>query len=499
MNQLLTNFISLGDTGNICYLQGVLKDIDFTDSSSLESKISELNNKKITRLFLINSSKNDNSNDKFIELLQKNGIQIYRYSPDSEIKEQIELFESIFDSNKQGNISILYGEISTTVIELAIKIVLYNNPNLSVEEVYTYFSSEELDIVTINEFKEYIYFLENDPYILTKPDRREFNRNKPQSKTEQTVSEKSSVVEESQSNTAFTLNLNSLKTSNLDDEKLLTETQKMDFNLNSLIESDFEKEESPEEHYEKLKNTARVEVEDSLSLDVDLSDEIEYISSLESLIPPSKDKISIVEINTVPLEEIIESSKIPNATIDYTNKQFIDFDAIIEDEIEQGIISEELGLNVSSTILDDSFPKSIDFDDIISEKNTDSFSLEEHFANTDANSAINLDIMDTKANIDLSFPPPIPDLEDLLDGDIQLKADTSLENDHLVDPSQTFMVKRINDVIKKEVLNEESKGKIPVSDLVKVDTKSEKSISDTPDPTQPKISSPKFNPIQLDD
>ena len=183
MNQLLTNFISLGDTGNICYLQGVLKDIDFTDSSSLESKISELNNKKITRLFLINSSKNDNSNDKFIELLQKNGIQIYRYSPDSEIKEQIELFESIFDSNKQGNISILYGEISTTVIELAIKIVLYNNPNLSVEEVYTYFSSEELDIVTINEFKEYIYFLENDPYILTKPDRREFNRNKPQSKT----------------------------------------------------------------------------------------------------------------------------------------------------------------------------------------------------------------------------------------------------------------------------------------------------------------------------
>jgi hypothetical protein len=66
------------------------------------------------------------------------------------------------------------------------------------------------------------------------------------------------------------------------------------------------------------------------------------------------------------------------------------------------------------------------------------------------------------------------------------------------------MAKRINDVIRKEVLNEDSKGKIPVSNLVKVDTEATEAIKTNTNPTtpkisNPKISSPKFNPIALDD
>nr|MBP9885958.1 hypothetical protein [Leptospiraceae bacterium] len=80
--------------------------------------------------------------------------------------------------------------------------------------------------------------------------------------------------------------------------------------------------------------------------------------------------------------------------------------------------------------------------------------------------------------------------------------DESLEDP--IDPSQTFMVRRINDVIKKEVLNEDSKSKIPVSDLTKVETESTEAIKLNTNPTAPKISnpkitSPKFNPITLDD
>ena len=106
-------------------------------------------------------------------------------------------------------------------------------------------------------------------------------------------------------------------------------------------------------------------------------------------------------------------------------------------------------------------------------------------------------------------------MEDRLLESIQMeddlkKEEMELENEKIgtreepVDPSQTFIAKRINDVIKNEVLNEDSKGKIPVSNLTKVDTESTEAIPKPSNPTtpvvsSPKISSPRFNPITLDD
>lgn len=502
MNQLLKNFISLGNTGNICYLLAILKDLDLKDDSIFKKQIKNLISKKVDTLVLIVSSeKEKNQYNSLIELLKQNGIQCSFYLSNSDIKTQVELFESIVDFNKFGNIAIVYAEFSTAVIELAIKLLLYVNPSLSIEEVYSYFSNKELDIVSLNEFKEYMFFLENDPYLITKPDRREFNKHKPKP---QVANGAKSVLpsEELKSTSEFTLNLSSLKNPTSDDEKLLTETEKLNFNLNSLVESDFEKEESPEEHYEKLSLTAHREVDDSLSLDVDLSEEIEYISSLENLSPPTKEKISIVEIETVPLDSEFESTKIPNPTIDYKNKQYIDFDAIIEEEIEQGMLSADLGIDLSEEITPTQ--NTLNLDDFIADDKEDMFSFEDHIVHTDADSAINLDIMDTKANIDLSFPSPLPDLEDLLEEEMELETEVTGGHESLVDPSQTFMVKRINDVIKKEVLNDDSKGKIPVSDLTKIDTKTTEATPQKSNPTlpqisSPKISNPKFNPITLDD
>ena len=164
------------------------------------------------------------------------------------------------------------------------------------------------------------------------------------------------------------------------------------------------------------------------------------------------------------------------------------------------MLSADLGIDLSEEITPTQ--STLNLDDFIADDKEDMFSFEDHIVHAD--SAINLDIMDTKANIDLSFPSPLPDLEDLLEEDMELETEVTGGHESLVDPSQTFMVKRINDVIKKEVLNDDSKGKIPVSDLTKIDTKTTEATPQKSNPTlpqisSPKISNPKFNPITLDD
>ena len=350
--------------------------------------------------------------------------------------------------------------------------------------IYFYLTNEDPNSFALTELKNFQDFLETDPYLITKPDRSEFKKLTP--KLLHPIETKSALsAEEPASITAFTLNLSSLKIPSVDDQPLLTESEAINFNLDSLVEADFKKEESPEEHYENIKETEKREVDDSLSLDVDLSEEIDYISSLESLAVPSVDKIPVVNIDTLPLDTP-DLPKTTSPTIDYKTKEYLDFDAIINEEIEQEILDGGMDADFA-----------LDFNDIISEEKKDEFSLHD-------DTSIRLDSAELGATVDLSFPPPLQDLEDLLDEEMELDHEKSGTPDEPVDPSQTFMAKRINDVIRKEVLNEDSKGKIPVSNLVKVDTEATEAIKTNTNPTtpkisNPKISSPKFNPIALDD
>lgn len=495
MNQLLKNFIPLGDTGSICYFQDILKDFDSNNIQLIQSRLKELQSQKIQKLILLRSWTKKIDFDAITEILESSKFQFSIYTPNSPFQEQVELFETIVDSHKEENICILYHGVSPSLIELITKLVLYVDSKTPIEEIYSYITEETPDIITLGEFKNYIEFLENDPYLITKPDRSEFRK---LSSTNGKQSELAPQIVPG-TNTEFTLNLNSLQKTIPDNEPLLTETEAIQFNLNSLVESDFEKEESPEEHNQKLRETAQHKIEDSLSLDVDLSEEIEYINSLENLSTPTMDKISITNIDTVPLDDPPPISHQP--TIDYKTKEYIDFDAIIEDELEQGMLTGEISENFLENDSVD-FPDSIDLETIIPDDKDNSFSFDEEIHRQ--NSAINLDIVETQANIDLSFPSPIDHMDDLLEEKMEMEheKDESLEDP--IDPSQTFMVRRINDVIKKEVLNEDSKSKIPVSDLTKVETESTEAIKLNTNPTAPKISnpkitSPKFNPITLDD
>ena len=73
MNQLLKNFISLGNTGNICYLLAILKDLDLKDDSIFKKQIKNLISKKVDTLVLIVSSeKEKNQYNSLIELLKQN-------------------------------------------------------------------------------------------------------------------------------------------------------------------------------------------------------------------------------------------------------------------------------------------------------------------------------------------------------------------------------------------------------------------------------------------
>jgi hypothetical protein len=484
MNQILKNFIPLGDTGSICYLLDNSGDFDSKDNALIQSRNKEIKSKKIQKLILLKSLTKKVDYDSISDAITSSGFTLFTYTANLEFKKQVELLESILDVKKEGNVGILFHGISPALIELIVKLLLYIDNNTSIEEVYLYLTNEAPDIVTLNEFKMFQNFLETDSYLITKPDRSEFKKLSP--KFTQAIETKSTLsANESTSTTAFTLNLSSLKISTLDEEPLLTEKEAINFNLSSLIETDFKKEESAEEHYQKIKDTAKREVDDSLSLDVDLSEEIEYISSLESLSGPTMDKVSVVNIDTVSMDNF-DLPQTHTPTIDYKTKQYLDFDAIIEEEIDQGMISGELDSDFA-----------VDFNDIsLEEKKENAFVFDD--------SAINLDTIETRAKIDLSFPPPLQDLEDLLDEEMELEHEKIGLSEDPVDPSQTFMVKRINDVIQKEVLNEDSKTKIPVSNLTKVETETAEAIKLNTNPTtpkisNPKISSPRFNPITLDD
>lgn len=484
MNQFLQNFIPIGDTGSICYLLDCLKDFDSKDANLIEARLKEFKSKKMNRLILLKSLTKKMEYDSIASTLTSSGFSISTYSSNLEFKKQIELFERLIDSNTKGNVGILFYGISPALIDLTMKLLLYVDNTASPEEIYFYLTNEEPNSFALTELKNFQDFLETDPYLITKPDRSEFKRLSP--KLLLPIETKSALsAEEPASITAFTLNLSSLKIPSLDDQPLLTESEAMNFNLDSLVEADFKKEESPEEHYENIKETEKREVDDSLSLDVDLSEEIDYISSLESLAVPSVDKIPVVNIDTIPLD-IPDLPKTTSPTIDYKVKEYLDFDAIINEEIEQEILDGGMDADFA-----------LDFNDIISEEKKDEFSMHD-------DTSIRLDPAELGATVDLSFPPPLQDLEDLLDEEMELDHEKSGTPDEPVDPSQTFMAKRINDVIRKEVLNEDSKGKIPVSNLVKVDTETTEAVKTKTNPTipkisNPKISSPKFNPIALDD
>lgn len=486
MNQLLKKFIPLGDTGSICYLEDTLKDFDSNNIQLIQTRLKELQAKKIQKLILLHSLTKKIDLNSITDILDSSKFQFVVYIPNSELQKEVELFETILDSNTDENIAILFHGESPSLLKLIGKLVLYIEPKTPIEDIYSFITDETPDIVTLNELKTYVDFLENDPYLLTKPDRSEFQKI---SSIHSDESSKPTPDNSSTGNTEFTLNLNSLKNSIPDNEPLLTETEAITFNLNSLVESDFEKEESPEEHNQKLKETAKHEVEESLSLDVDLSEEIEYISSLESL---SSQKDSIPNIDTIPLEE--EPNLAP--TIDYKNKEFIDFDALIEDELEQGMITEELGEDFLENKTSD-FPAEIDFENIIPDEKDDSLLYEDD--TNIGNSKIDLEIIDSKDNEDLPQSLEADDHYSQVEEKIKISSDKVDIFEDPIDPSQTFMVKRINDVIKNEVLNEDSKSKIPVSDLTQVETESKEAIKLATNPTAPKISNPKFNPIPLDD
>lgn len=489
MTQNFVKFIPIGDTGSICYLFDNLKDFEGKEMDQLQSLISDWKNRKIQRMILLKSLTKKIDYDSVTNRLSTNGFSSILYSPSQDLKTQVQIFETLLDKDLKGNIGVLFLGSSPSLIELIVKISIYADKNTSASEVYQYLTDEEPAELTLEELKKFQDFLETDPYILTKPDRAEFKRLTPP--IFEKIETKSALsAEEANATTAFTLNLSSLNTNLSDDAPLLSETSRIQFNLESLVETDFRKEESPEEHYENLKTTTMPqEIDDSLSLDVDLAEEIEYISSLESLPSnPTLQKISIVDIETVPSDQE-DVSKPLNPTIDYKSKEYLDFDAIINEEIEQ----EEAELYAQSFFEEPDHSINL-FDE-----------GDNHNIIPSGNSTIDLDIVDTKAKIDLTFPPPIQDLEDLLDEEMELEKEKGIGSSQLpVDPSQTFLVKRINDVIQKEVLNEDSKGKIPVSNLTKVNTESLEAIpsntnSGSKKVSNPKISSPKFNPITLDD
>lgn len=488
MTQNLIKFIPIGETGSVCYLFDNLKDFENKNEGLFQSYLKDWKTKKIQRFIILKSLTKQIDYDSISNWLATNGFPTIQFSPDLDFKKQVQIFENLLD-NLKSNIGILFWGASPSLFDLVVKISLYIDKSNSASEVYYYLTEEEPNSIAIDGFKKFQNFLESDPYLLTKPDRAEFKRLTPL--VLEKIETKSALsAEEANATTAFTLNLSSLSSSVSDDVPLLTETSKINFNLESLVESDFKKEESAEEHYDKIKSTQRhEEIDDSLSLDVDLAGEIEYISSLESLPSnPTLQRISAVNLDTVSKDNI-DLPKQLNPTIDYKTKEYLDFDAIINDEIEQ----EEAELN-AKFFLDEPDHAT----NLFIEEDNDSQSIIEV-----GNSAIDLDIVETKAKIDLSFPPPIQDLEDLLDEEMELENE-SKSGDLPVDPSQTFLVKRINDVIQKEVLSEDSKGKIPVSNITKINTESLEAIPSSTNPnsskvSNPKISSPKFNPITLDD
>ncbi|MBP9889532.1 MAG: hypothetical protein KBF93_24775, partial [Leptospiraceae bacterium] len=80
MNQLLKNFIPLGDTGSICYFQDILKDFDSSNIQLIQSRLKELQSQKIQKLILLRSWTKKIDFDAITEILESSKFQFSIYT-----------------------------------------------------------------------------------------------------------------------------------------------------------------------------------------------------------------------------------------------------------------------------------------------------------------------------------------------------------------------------------------------------------------------------------
>lgn len=377
--------IPLGETGSLIYLDDNLNSY-FQEP---EKKIQEFRKLKISNLYVIDLSTEDRANlkNKFPE------IQFH------DVEKEISFFDNVLISNQEKNILILTRDNLDKPIAFIGKLLLANDPNLDFKILVNFL---ELNFPNVNfqeELNEFHSKLESSYYHIKKENSKNFNF----------LEIEESIKPKEFFETEYNLSALDLEPS---DESIFFTNPKIEFNVSSL------KEISEEEF------TVGSFTDESNALDMNLSSELNFIDSIEE----NKDEI---EIETIPLE----------------SKKEIDFDEIVNEEIQREEEENSFVFGESSLKLEDfQNQKSENIQDlshIIEEDLDEDFKFDSGFEELTIE---NKKILES-AELDLSFPKSLENSE------IKIQSLKPLKPEF--DPTHTFISKRIQDVILNEVLIEE--------------------------------------------
>ncbi len=292
--------------------------------------------------------------------------------------ETIDFFDTVLSENSDKNISITCSrEIKNAVLFIA-KLLLANDPTLDSKELFSYLDSNFPNIEYHSEIENFKAALEKNLYHIRKQDKAKLN-----------------VIFETN------FNLSALDMP-LSDESMFETNPHIDFNLDSLRENPFEEEKTGSF------------TDESNALDINLSTELDFIESIEE---PS---------NVSEVEKVI---LISTSTLEDPEKEYIDFNAILDEEIEDGMQAEEFSFGENSLHESDFFSNDLNdkAESKISEMLTEEFDFQ-------------------------------GDSQPILKDEAKFQNTEELKEDF--DPSQTYISKRIHDLIKNEVLIEKIKTEI---------------------------------------
>lgn len=487
MQALAKKYIPIGYSGGVLIPDDSLS--DHMSVSDLSSKIAHYRRENCRNIILFPSSISSTKIDSILSAVEKADIHAYIYRQQehehAKHKVEVDLIESILQKAKLGNFIALYQNSSEAILAgLVAKILVFSDKDANIADLYAnYFPDLKYDSKNIAEFKN---FLDNDFYLIKKSDKKFFEKiDSLATRPEIIALNRHKPVKTAETN-PLNLNLSSLGTVDTNYVPISERTEPITFNLSSInfeiaLPDEEEEVESLEDALTQPKTPA-IETE-QIKLDINLSDEIHYLSSI---LPDDDD--TIIDIETLPLEEE-EPVKVPE------EKQYIDFEKIIDEEIAQEELS-EIGEG-SFDEGDVPFPSLVSLDDLIEDTHDEEFTIaEEHIELPMTAHADSVNIEDKKDDSKPEALHTIENVDELIDEELEPEDDKLKESEF--DPSMTYIQKRIKDVIFNEVLSEEdSKNRLkPINNPPPVQT------SDTQEPkkdSKPKISSPKFEAINLDD
>lgn len=366
----------------------------------LENDLEDFLNNPEKKIFELTKKKVSNIYffESIIDLIPKFKVHFQNISF-QQVENEISFFDNVLISNFEKNILVLFDKNLDEPISFLGKLLLANDPSLDFKVLTNYLAINFPNTNFQTELKEFSDKLDKTYYHIRKED----EKNLKLLKIDEATKPKEFFETE--------YNLNALD-SEPSDESIFVTNPKIEFNLSSF-------KEISEDEFNIGSFT-----DESNALEINLSSELNFIDSIEE--PKSE-----IEIETIPLEpkKEIDFNELVNEEIEREAEEnsflFGNSSLSIEDFKE----NKEESFNDLSNIIEDDFDEEFQFNSGMEELDTEQEKLL------------------SNEKLDLSFPKSIDENEIKVQNLKPLKPE--------FDPTHTFISKRIQDVILKEVLTEE--------------------------------------------